>query len=175
MFILWFSLGILVVVIILLLMANHTKIIKSVDILTNKEDIRSDDYTTLYQSQILINMGLMKRLPLFYPSAYYVYYAWVYNSTPMYLHVNNPTLAFEKTGDDYIPAWSSYKLIELISSVVDNLEIKYENNYYRLKFKIGKKLYITELDYYLSDLLFTVVYFLLKADIIKENIEEEEN
>lgn len=175
MFILWFSLGILVVVIILSLIANHTKIIKSVDILINEKDIGPEDYITLYQSQVLVDLGLMKRVPLFYPSAYYVYYAWVYNSTPMYVHVDKPSLAFEKAGNDYIPAWSSYKLIELISSVVDNLEIKYENNYYRLKFRVGKKLYITETDYHLSDLLFTVVYFLLKSDIIKENIEEEES
>lgn len=171
-----FILGVLVVVIAVILISKYVKIIKHTDLLLGGvEDYgKDDDYTTLVQSKALLDLEILEKAPLLNPSAFYVYYAWVYNTTPIYAHVTTPSIAFKEAGDDYVPCWSNERLISLISSVCDNVKIEKEHNYYTIRIKIGRRLYYTEKQLNLTDSLFDVVSYLLSADIIKGNIEEED-
>lgn len=163
-FILGFSAGIGIIV----LLASHIIIIKKHrDFYDNIEDYgKDDDYTTLNQSKALIELGLLEKAKLLNPSAYYIYYSWIYNTTPVHAHTTTPVISFERAGNDCVPCWSTEKLISLISSVSDSVKIKKKHNYYSIKLRIGKKFYITNSYINLTDLLFDVVYSLLEENKI---------
>ena len=166
-----FILGILAGIGLIAFLANHIFIVESHrNLYDNIGDYgKDDDYTTLNQSKALIEMGLLEKAELLNPSAYYIYYDWVYNTTPVHAHTTTPVISFENIGDDSVPCWSTERLISLLSSISDKVVIKKKRNYYSAWLRIGKKFYIAESSINLSDLLFNIVYHLLKEnDIWKE-------